>query len=70
MVRCGQSTDKKLREGENPQAHKITKIFSSFFWPKVINHFWKKFYSILQKDVILCNLLLTLALIEQRLETW
>ena len=31
VVSCGQSTDKKLREGENPQAHEITKIFSPFF---------------------------------------
>ena len=55
VVSCGQSTDKKLRESENPQAHKRTKIFSSFFWPKYTNHFWKKFDFILQKDVVLCN---------------
>lgn len=44
VVSCGQSTDKKLGESENLQAHKITKIVFSFFWPKYMNHFWKKFY--------------------------
>ena len=39
VVSSGNSTDKKLRESENPQAQKIIEIFSSFFLPNYMENF-------------------------------